>query len=239
VKIIRLSHAFAPLLFLSPWASAGSQPSTPYEPAPVFENEDLGARGGRWVTRSTPAAPNKPATEAHRIPSPEPAAAPEHIAAAPTAPGGASSPQAVAEDAAAASANEEAAASPVPVGPITTLLVENYPIGLIVLATAGFVVWTSRVGDPTAKKRSRASTSAHSSSVSAETWVARYLKSQRAGRIAGSAKTGVARYLKGRAADPTPVAPETGVARYLQNHAAAVKSDASETGVAKYLKRQA
>jgi hypothetical protein len=116
-------------------------------------------------------------------------------------------------------------------GGAESILTQNYPIGLIVLALAGFIFWSSkRPGAKVQEARSEPSVSAPAREMSGETGVAKYLKNL----PAGAGETGVARYLKNLPAKVT--AAETGVARYLKNLPA--KVTAAETGVARYLKNR-
>jgi hypothetical protein len=113
-------------------------------------------------------------------------------------------------------------------------LAQNYPIGLVVLALAGFIFWSGRRSESKvqeARNDSSAGTPARGATTG-ETGVAKYLNGLPAGVTA--AETGVARYLKNLPAKVT--AAETGVARYLKNLPA--KATATETGVAKYLKNR-
>jgi hypothetical protein len=109
-------------------------------------------------------------------------------------------------------------------------LAQNYPIGLIVLALAGFIFWSGRrSGGKVQEVRTESAVSAPAAPVAGgETGVARYLKS-----LPGAGETGVAKYLKNLPAKAAAV--ETGVARYLKNLPAKA---VAETGVAKYLRNR-
>lgn len=73
---------------------------------------------------------------------------------------------------------------------------ENYYIGVIILAVAGLVLWSSRnPGSKVPESRSSSTETPGKTPVD----------------------TGVARYIKGLEGSARPVTVETGVARYLRN----------------------
>ncbi|HYE34929.1 hypothetical protein [Methylocaldum sp.] len=111
----------------------------------------------------------------------------------------------------------EQSSSGAPAAKAENPLVENYPIGLIVLALAGFIFWSSK------QSGSKVQTVQHNSIVVSE---------------GPTAETGVAKYMKNlpASAKAAAAAAETGVAKYLKNLPAPTKVAAAETGVAKYLK---
>jgi hypothetical protein len=140
-----------------------------FQPAPVFEDEGLTRKA--MPPRTPPAAPK--AAEPPVAASVKPAG-PAPMAARFEA----GTPQAKPAPAAAAAPSS---------GGWTEVLATNFPLGLIVLALAGYVFWSTR----------RAGGAVRTGSPTPPV------------PPANSAKTGVARYLEGLSA-------ETGVAKYLR-----------------------
>jgi hypothetical protein len=141
-----------------------------FEPPPVFEDEGLARKA---MPSHAPPAAQKPAEP------PVAAAVPKPVSPAPVAARSeAGTPQAKPAPAAAAAPSS---------GGWTEVLATNFPLGLIVLALAGYVFWSTR----------RAGGAVRTGSPTPPV------------PPANSAKTGVARYLEGLSA-------ETGVAKYLR-----------------------
>lgn len=233
-----LKGLFAALVVASPLAGAEQYPA-PFEPEVIYRDPDLIAKHGEAAPASAPAATEQSQSKAQSL---YPAAfEPEVLyrdadliakhAAKPAQPAaravtGAAAPAAPAVVTSAKSENP---------------LVENYPVALVVLALAGFVVWNTKRGasEVQAAPQQAAGVAAQAQAGAAqETGVARYLKSLPAAAVAS--ETGVAKYLKSlpvAAAAAVTAAAETGVAKYLKAlPAAAPKAAEGETGVAKYLK---
>lgn len=224
VNRFSLACPMVALLLISPFSVAEPTQETTFEPAPVFEDDDLHSKAKRWE--------QKPAAKAA-----EQSAAPvaESTAVAPTparAPGQSVTKTAPAAPAPATSSiqarSESPAASQDP-------LKDNMPIALLALAAiGGFLMW--------GKGSQKAAAAAESSPAHAEpsapasgTGVERYMKTVLG--LGSAGETGVSRYLKtvvGAAAG----AAETGVARYLKTVAEATPAAGAETGVARYLKNR-
>jgi hypothetical protein len=208
----------AGLLLTSTLAGAGGGASffPNHEPAPVFEDEDRVGKPGRFPApaprpaeaeaarkvppKPTPPSPSPVITEARTAAQPAVAAAernPPRPAPSPAPP-------------------EVAAAVPAPAsGGLAAILADNYPVGLIVLALAGWVFRNTR---RPARATPEIRADAAGSPAGAATGVARYLDRLGAAPGGTAARTGVARYLDRLPSAPDRrTAPETGVARYLKN----------------------
>ncbi len=198
----RVPFAFpmAALLLVSPPCFPEAMQGAAFEPAPVFEDDDLHAKAKRWVPRTDPIVAER-------------TAAPVDPPAAPTRAFTSITPKSAAEDASSDSSLPEQAAN---VAVAKIWLAEHFPIVLIVLAMVGFIAWSTRTGTPKPSGAGSRRTKTAPAMADAGTGVERYLKSI-AGVAAKGAETGVARYLKS-IGDTTPAArTETGVARYLKN----------------------
>lgn len=194
-----LSNALAALLLVSPAAWSESPRDTVFEPAPVFEDEDLSASAKRWVPRTDPVAAEKTASP--------PATAPVAPVAAPPAPPTMSAATEV--------PNSQRGADPAADGFVKSWITENYPIGLIVLTMAGVVLWSTRTSS---EKGLNVDVRRSTADTAGDTGVSRYLKQQGAGEALGGNETGVTRYLKNVTGVAASGERETGVARYLKNH---------------------
>lgn len=143
----------------------------------------------------------------------------KHSSAAPSAAGSSSKSSAAASVSSASAANEviqsEKAGSS-----------DFSMIGLLVLAAAGFLVYSKKSGE----KSSTASASEDYSRVGDSTGVEKYLEK------IGANKTGVAKYLEKQTANPA-----TGVAKYMAKQIVKDKEAAAAraTGVEKYLRDKA
>jgi hypothetical protein len=178
---------FAALLLSSFLAEAEPQPLPDLESSPVVEYEGLPGGHGRSGAPAPAAGPAKPAIR------PGLRAAPEQIR--PDA--GSVSGKNPSATAAAAQAGRDAgeAASGRPAGAVKESWLEHYPIGLIVLALAGFVFWSTRRAG-TGVQQIKSGSTGRSKAAEAETGVARYLKNLDMPPRTATAETGVAKYLK-------------------------------------------
>lgn len=217
------------LLLISPLSVAEPTPETVFEPAPVFEDEDLHAKAKRWEPRTAAKAAEHPAAPVENPAVVAPAPAPVQA----SVPGPSVTQPAAATAGPAGSSGQANSASP---AAAKDPLKENMPIALLALAAAGgFFMW--RKGRNKAASAGTESRAAHAepSPPGTGTGVERYLKTVLG--VGSAGETGVSRYLKtvvGAAAG----AAETGVARYLKNIAETTPAAGAETGVARYLKNR-
>jgi hypothetical protein len=179
---------FTALLLAGGTAGADTQYPSGFEPAPVFEDEGLAGKYSPPKTPPTAVEQAKPQTEQSR-----PAAKAEP--GRPDAGQPAKQSPTATPPATAGQMEPDAAeiASPKAFDALPELLVENYPVGLIVLALAGLVFRSARRPECKAQE-TRNDSAGLSVGTAAETGVARYLKNLNA--PANAAATGVARYLK-------------------------------------------
>jgi hypothetical protein len=195
VKMSHLTKSILALLLLaSPLAEAELRAPSGFEPVPVFEDEGLvGRRGGH----QPPPATRAPAQEA-AVPSAgsvQPAAAAQAQSKPVTVP--TVEPAPVAPPASAAQ-TEPAKAQAIPEAPSSALqglLMENYYIGVIILAVAGLVLWSSR--DPASKMpESRPGSTEVPGPAPVDSGVARYIRNLEVSARPATAETGVSRYLR-------------------------------------------
>lgn len=205
---------FATLLLASPLVGAEPQYPPEFKPQILFQDSDYIAKHSRLTPPPASTEQAKPAAET--VKQSQPVTAPAAIPAP-------------AKETTETQAEKPASAKDDP-------LTQNYPIGVIVIALAGFIFWSSRQPGSKAQQASSPSAAVLSGTVGGETGVAKYLKSLEASSVEKTvAQTGVAKYLKGLETTKTaaPVAAPAPVAT-----AAPAPAPASvETGVAKYLKR--
>lgn len=172
----------AALLLAIPLAGAEYRDPSGYEPPPFFEDEGLVGNIGAYRKPPAAAPRSQPArVETAPVQPPEPTRAELGPAAAPVAKPVLASPGRDGEAPAAASAEIPAA--------LPGLLVDNAPVGLILLALAGWVF--GNAGRPGAGRRG-----------------AQTAENQAAPALATAAKPGAPR---------NPATADTGVARYLRS----------------------
>lgn len=212
------------LLLISPFSVAEPTQETTFEPAPVFEDDDLYSKAKRWEQKPAAKAAEQSAAPVAEAPvaaqTPASTPSPSAVKTAPAAPAPATS--------SIQARSESPAASQDP-------LKDNMPIALLALAAVGgFLMW--RKGSEKAAAAAESSPAhAEPSAPASGTGVERYMKTVLG--VGSAGETGVSRYLKtvvGAAAG----AAETGVARYLKNVTEATPPTGAETGVARYLKNR-
>jgi hypothetical protein len=220
--------AFAALLLASTVASADQQyPAADFQPEVLYQDSDYIAKNSPSTAKAkAPASPAKTTSEiveSNEVDSRYPAAnfQPEVLYTDPNYKHNEPVKTTVSKEEAGSKPVESQSASATAVSKEESSM-QNYLIGLVILAVVGFYFFKKQ-GTTTVKKK--APSPARTSS--ALTGVSKYLN-----KVSG---TGVSRYLEKHVKSPTAT---TGVAKYMAKKAVSAKTTAAQaaTGVEKYMR---